>query len=96
MIIKGFEGKAVPRVETTIFTPESVEEKFAGSGIGRKTFSEIASSMNLDVLTMRTRLASVNLEAKLDEPLKPAAERNGLQPIELLKAILIDGYKPQK
>lgn len=96
MIIKRLEGKTVAKIEAPVLTPERVEEKFAGSGIGRKTFSEIASSMNLDVATVRTRLASINFEVKLDEPLKQAAERLGLQPIELLKAALIDGYKPQK
>ena len=96
MIIKRFEGKAVRTAEANILTPEVVEEKFAGSGIGRKTFSEIANSMSLDVAAVTTRLASIKLEVKLDEPLKTAAERNGLPPIELLKTILIDGYKPSK
>jgi hypothetical protein len=96
MIVKQLEGKAVPRVEATILTPEAVEEKFAGSGIGRKTFSEITRSMNLDVATVRNRMAFTNLEVKDDEPLKQAAERLGVQPIELLKAVMIEGYKPQK
>ena len=96
MIVKQLEGKAVPRVEATILTPEAVEEKFAGSGIGRKTFSEITRSMNLDVATVRNRMAFTNLEVKDDESLKQAAERLGVQPIELLKAVMIEGYKPQK
>ncbi len=96
MIVKRLEGKAVTRVEATVLTPEAVEEKFAGSGIGRKTLSEITSFLNLDGAQLRTRLASINLNLKDDESLKTAAERLGLQPIELLKAALIDGYKPQK
>ncbi len=96
MIVKRLEGKAVTRVEATVLTPEAVEEKFAGSGIGRKTLSEITSFLNLDGAKLRSRLASTNLGLKDDESLKQAAERLGLQPIELLKAALIDGYKPQK
>ena len=96
MVIKHLEGKLVPAIAVTSMTPQMVEEKYAGSGIGRKTFTEIASSMNLDVATVRTHLAAMNFEVKVDEPLKQAAERNGLQPIELLKAVLIEGYKPQK
>jgi hypothetical protein len=96
MVIKHLEGKLLPAIAVTSMTPQMVEEKYAGSGIGRKTFTEIASSMNLDVATVRTHLAAMNFEVKADEPLKQAAERNGLQPIELLKAVLIEGYKPQK
>jgi DNA-binding CsgD family transcriptional regulator len=96
MVIKRLEGKSVPAMAVTSMTPQMVEETYAGSGIGRKTFTEIASSMNLDVATVRTHLAAMNFEVKVDEPLKQAAERNGLQPIELLKAVLIEGYKPQK
>lgn len=96
MIVKHLEGRAAPRVQPSALTPEAVEEKFAGSGIGRKTFEEITSSMNLDMAAVKTRLASISLHVKDEEPLKQAAERNGLQPIEVLKAVLIDGYRPQK
>jgi hypothetical protein len=96
MIVKRLEGKAVSKTQPAALTPEAVEEKFAGSGIGRKTFAQIAGSMNLDVGTVRTRLASMSFHVKVEDPLKDAAERNGLQPIELLKAVLIEGYRPQK
>jgi hypothetical protein len=96
MVIKPLEGKVAPSIVATNMTPQMVEDKYAGSGIGRKTLAEIATSMNLDAATAKSRLASMGLELKADEPLKQAAERNGLQPIELLKAILIQGYKPQK
>ncbi len=96
MIVKHLEGKTQRREEANAMTPQAVEEKFAGSGIGRKTLSEITSSLNLDGSQVITRLASKNLGVKDDEPLKQAAERLGLQPIELLKAVMIEGYKPQK
>lgn len=96
MVIKHLEGKLVPAIAVMSMTPQMVEEKYAGSGIGRKTFTEIATSMNLDIDRVTTHLAAMNFEVNVDEPLKRAAERNGLPPIELLKAVLIEGYKPQK
>jgi len=96
MVIKPLEAKEALAIVATSMTPQMVEEKFAGSGIGRKTFTEIASSVNLDTATVRTRLAAMSFEVKVDEPLKQAAERNGFQPIEFLKAVLIEWYKPQK
>lgn len=93
--IKHLEGKDVRRDDTAHLTPLMVEERFAGSGVGRKTLLEVAASVNLDTATMRKRLEAMNLEVKDDESLKQAAERNGLQPIEMLKAVLIEGYKPR-
>jgi hypothetical protein len=52
--------------------------------------------MNLDIAMMRQRLTAMKIDARDDESIKQAAERMGLQPIELLKVMLIEGYKPQR
>ncbi len=96
MIVKSLEGKAAPKAEPPAFSPQEVEEKFAGSGIGRKTLAEVTVSMKLDKARIAARLAGLNIGINEDEPLKQAAERNKLAPIELLKAILIEDYDPGK
>jgi len=96
MAIKHLEGKLAPAITVTSMTPQMVEEKYAGSGIGRKTIGEVAASMNLDLSRVRGRLAAMRMEIGNDEPIKQAAERNRLEPIELLKVILIEDYKPMR
>ena len=96
MLMKPLEGKAVPPQKAAPLTPQKVEEKYAGSGIGRKTLAEVAASMNLDKGKTSRRLEVLNIDLKADEPLKQAAERNKIAPIELLKAILIEDYDPRK
>jgi hypothetical protein len=96
VVIKPLEGNAVAQQTAAALTPQQVEEKYAGSGIGRKTLAEVTESMNLDKAKVSQRLAGLNIDAKVDEPLKQAAERNKLAPIELLKAILIEDYDPRK
>jgi hypothetical protein len=58
--------------------------------------TEVAALMNLDIAMMRQRLTAMKIDARDDESIKQAAERMGLQPIELLKVMLIEGYKPQR
>jgi hypothetical protein len=94
--LKSLEGKAAPQVNIPALTPHEVEEKYAGSGIGRKTLAEVTASMNLNKAGISRRLAGLNIDVKEDELLKQAAERNKLAPIELLKAILIEDYDPGK
>lgn len=88
-VIKSLEGKAAPQRAGSVFTPQQVEERFAGSGIGRKTLVQVAVSMKRDKANVSRRLRVLNIDVKDDEPLKQAAEPNKLAPIELLKAILI-------
>lgn len=96
MLIKRFEVP-VSLVDTgDRFTPEMVEEKFAGTGIGRKTFLDLSSSMNLNASKTMARIASLGINIKEDESLKQAAERNKIEPIELLKTMLIETYSPKK
>lgn len=96
MVLKPLEGKAASLSTAAAITPEQVEERFAGSGIGRKTVGEVIVSMKVDGVAVRRRLTVLNIDAKEDEPLKQAAERNGVGPIELLKAMLVEGYDLRK
>jgi hypothetical protein len=96
MAIKSLEGKAAQETVASKLTPQEVEEKYAGSGIGRKTFAEVTVSVKMDRAKISQRLVGLNIDIKEDESLKQAAERNKLAPIELLKAILIEDYDPRK
>ncbi len=94
IIMKKFEKKAPAKAIT--YTPDKVEEEFAGSGIGRKRFADLCGELNLDISLIRKRLQDKGIKIKDDETLKKAAARYGINPIEILKAILIENYKPAK
>jgi len=92
MMIKKFEpSKAI--TDSTIYTPETVEIEFSGTGIGNRSLQGICESFGIDISLTRSRLARSGIEIKADDTLKKAAERYDTESIELLKAILVEGYE---
>ena len=84
-----------PKVAARTFTPQDVEEAFAGSGIGRKTLSEVAGMSGQSMEVIQARLARQGWEVNPSEPLKKVADSLNVSPLELLKVMLVDGYRPQ-
>jgi hypothetical protein len=78
--------------ETTLFTPELVEEKFAGTGIGNKELSWLLDEIGIDKTLARERLLRNNIAIADDETLKKTGERYSTEPIEILKIMLVDDY----
>lgn len=95
-LIRHLEPAVQAPPKGTVITPQMVEEKFAGSGIGRKSLKEIAALVSMDTAHIQKRLTSMGITMKDDEGLKQAADRNKLPAIELLKVILVAGYTPKK
>lgn len=75
-------------------SPAEVEEKFAGTGVGRRKLAWLADDLGLDPAVMNRRLARAGIRARADATLKDIAAASGYPAMELLKAILIDGYEP--
>ncbi|MBU4567134.1 MAG: DUF4405 domain-containing protein [Desulfarculus sp.] len=79
------------------YTTQEVEERFAGTGIGNKTLAEVAQAAGQAPATVAARLKAAGLTMKADQTLKAAAQSNGLaSPLEMLKAMLVEGYRPQR
>jgi len=91
MVIKPLEQR--PKMKAN-FKPADVEAQFAGTGIGRKTLAEMAAELKLDAATAQARLAQVGVAAKGDDKMKAIGEAHNLEAIELVKIMLIDGYRP--
>jgi hypothetical protein len=91
-IIKKFDQQP-PVVIMESYTPEMVDEKFSGTGIGKKTLAEICKETGFDIGHARDNLLKNNIEMKDDETLKTAVEKRKVNPIEVLKVILVDNYK---
>jgi hypothetical protein len=79
------------------FTPQEVEERFAGSGIGNKTIAGIAQASGQDAAAIQRRLKAAGVVMGPQDTLKGSADKNGLaSPLELLKAMLVEGYQPKR
>ena len=97
-LIKKYERKQeqIGSVEGKIrYTPEMVEEKFAGMGVGRKTLAEACQEAGVDLNQAKENLKRNGIEMKDDETLKEAAGRRKVNPHDLLKAALIENYRLQ-
>ena len=79
------------------YTAQEVEERFAGTGIGNKTLAEVARAAGQSEAAVKARLQAAGLGMGPAQTLKAAADANGLaSPLEMLKALLVDGYRPQR
>lgn len=91
VIMKQFQKKSA----VNSYNPELVEEKFAGTGIGWKQLSDVLEETGIDPVTAQDRLASNSLQVQPDEVVKDAASRYHLDPLDLMKVILVDGHMLQ-
>lgn len=78
----------------TVWTPESVEARFGGLGFGNKTVEQTATEIGLATDAVLARLAEGSIKATKTDRLKALAETAKTTPTELLKLILVPGYKP--
>lgn len=72
-----------------------VEERLAGSGIGGKTLREFAKSHGITSDVALQRLEAVHIGAAPGDRIKAIAQRAGTRPIEIAKALLVLGYRPE-
>ena len=90
--IRQLEEKIVmPKTEK--YTVEKVEEMFAGQGIGKKSFVRLVEDFSLDAAEIRARMSGKGLDIADDETVKDAGERYSANPMDFLKAMLVDDYQ---
>ncbi len=87
-------GKKIASDKSIIFTPELIEDKFSGRGIGRRTLSWIIQDTGITAGTAIQRLTKNNIKASSNDTLKQIAARHNTEPMEILKVILIKNHKP--
>jgi hypothetical protein len=72
---------------------QAVDEKFAGTGVGRKTLTEMIQQTGAEPAKVKERLAKNKVEMKDDETFHDAAGKRKVTPMEVLKVVLVDGYE---
>lgn len=75
------------------WTPELVDQRFEGAGFGAKTMEQVATELALAPDEVLKRLADAGVTASKGDRLKAAAETAKATPTELLKVILVPGFK---
>ena len=88
-VIKKLESKLEVMKPGAVWTPEKIEETFAGTGLGRKTFGQIIEELAINPETARKRLQKNNIEAKDDDKMKTLADDHNTTPIKILTIILV-------
>ncbi len=77
-------------------TPEEVEARYGGTGLGRKGLGEIADKVGLDIDVALQRLKEAGIEASKEDNARELAERHELSPVDLLKVMMVPGFRPAK
>ena len=89
-VIKKLEAKPEAMEPGGTWTAETVEETFAGTGLGNKTIGQIIKEMALDPAKVYPRLKAIGIEAKDEDRLRSLAEENNTTPIHLMTTILVE------
>ncbi len=90
-VIRGARAAADP---VDGWTPAAVEGRFGGAGMGRLTVAQLAAEGGVELAAAQARLAALGLPTAADGRLRALADAVGLEPLELAKALLIEGYAP--
>lgn len=92
MMIQKYEP--LKDVTQTVYTAELVDEKFGGVGLGRRSLPWVVQDLGLSPMSVKARLAARGMRISDDETLKQAADRYNIEPLDIMKIILVEGYKP--
>ncbi|HOP05692.1 MAG TPA: DUF4405 domain-containing protein [candidate division Zixibacteria bacterium] len=95
LMIKKFEPEPEPE-KLGQYTPETIEVEFAGTGIGNKSIGSVCLRLGLDTTTAASRLRAVGITPDMEMTMKATAETIGTEAIEIMKAMLIEGYQPER
>lgn len=82
-----------PVAADAAWTADTIDARFSGTGIGRKSLATIAADIGVHPEQYRARLQTAGIQAEDNETLREIAERRQLSPIDILKVILLDGHR---
>lgn len=92
-MIKHLVKKPKPMQQNKM-TPEIIEERFAGTGLGRKQLAEVILDLKIDKNKAIERLEKQGIKYSAEATLKEIAAEKEITPIDVLKVILIEEFRP--
>lgn len=81
-----------PNAELASLSPAEIEEKFSGTGLGRKSIAEICDENGIELQSGLDALSQAGIDASADLTAREVAEQHHLTPIDLV-TILFSGEK---
>lgn len=75
------------KVDLASMSPEDIEATYAGTGLGRKTLTELSKEIGFDLDEALRKLKQHGIVADRDQKLKSIADGHDVTPMELLKMI---------
>ncbi len=93
MVIYGHIGKHREQVSASNkqWTPEGIEAAFSGTGLGRKSITELCEMAGVTLQTCLTRLNGDGINATATDGVRDLATAHDRNPVDMLKIILIPG-----
>jgi len=79
----------LPKDQPQPTTAEEIEARFAGTGLGRQTLSELIVTIDVDPVVGMTRLKRAGIEASEEETVREIADRYDASPIDLVQILLL-------
>ena len=70
-------------------SPESIEAKYSGTGLGRKSLSKICLEVGIDLQVGLDRLSKAGISADGDETARSVAEEHDRTPIDILTIMML-------
>lgn len=95
MIVYGYINKhkaKVVRVENKVWTREDIEAEFSGTGLGRKSITELCEVAGVKLNTCLKRLKNGSISVKAKDSVRDVATSHNRNPIDLLDLILIPAH----
>jgi hypothetical protein len=89
-VIKKLEAKPEPMKPGMVWTPDKIEETFAGTGLGQKKIGQIIKELGIDPQVAHKRLKQGGVQAGDEDKLKALADKHNTTPIKLLNIILLE------
>lgn len=78
----------VSEQDTGLSSPEEIEERFSGTGLGRKSLAEICIESGIDLEVALDRLSKAGISASGEDKARPLADKYDRSPIDLLKIMM--------
>ncbi|MEN8168535.1 MAG: DUF4405 domain-containing protein [Pseudomonadota bacterium] len=69
-------------------SPEEIEARLAGTGVGRRTLAQVNDQLGLDAVESLRRLAERGIDSDGSETLRTLADSRGISPIDILKLMI--------
>ena len=79
----------LPKDQPPPANAEEIEARFAGTGLGRQTLSELFVTIDVDPVDGMARLKHAGIEASEEETAREIADRYDASPIDLVQILLL-------